>query len=51
MTLIIAIIALIYALSKAAHIQSYKGQTISSFEEENEYRTHDNAINLGDRNF
>ena len=51
MTMLIAIIALVYAISKANHIQTVNGQEISSYEDENEYRTRENQLNLNERNF
>ena len=51
MSLLIAAIALIYAVSKAHHIQTVNGQTISVYEDENEYTTRENALSLNDLNF
>ena len=51
MSMLILIIALVYAISKAHHIQAVKGQTVSTFEEENEYNSLDNQLNLNERNF
>ena len=51
MTMLILIIALVYAISKAHHIQTVNGQTVTSFEEENEYRSQDHPLNLNARNF
>ena len=51
MTLLIAIVAMIYATSKARHIQTVNGQTISTYEIDGENRTPDSALNLNDRDF
>ena len=49
MSLLIAAIALIYAISKAHHIQNVNGQTISMYEDENDHQTKDNPLNLNER--
>ena len=48
--MMIAIVTLIYALSKAHHVQQVNGQTISMYEVEQEYKSKDNPLNLNDRN-
>ena len=51
MTMLILIIALVYATSKVHHMQAVIGQTVSSFEEEHEFRSPDHQLNLNERNF
>ena len=51
MSVLILIIALVYAISKAHHIQAVNGQTVSSFEDENEYQSLDHQLNLNEKNF
>ena len=48
--MMIAIVTLIYAVSKAHHVQQVNGQTISMYEVESEHKTIDNPLNLNDRN-
>ena len=51
MSLLIAIIALIYAVVKAGHIQTVNGQSISTFEVDGENRSPDDPLNLNEKNF
>ena len=50
LSLISAVIVLIYAASKTSHIQSVTGQTISMYETAQETSL-ENKLNLNDRNF
>ena len=50
LTLICSAVALIYAITKASHLQSISGQTVSQYTEYQE-TSPDNPLNLNDRNF
>ena len=42
--MMIAIVTLIYAVSKAHHVQHVNGQTVSMYEVEHEYVSKDNPL-------